>query len=101
MPGFTASDGSGFQPPIPLRKVPPDYPTDMRRSGVSGLVNVICTIDESGAVKEAKVKDSTDNGFDKAALAAARQWTFRPARRDGVAVPARANLPIVFTFAEP
>lgn len=100
-PAFATNDSSEYQPPLPLHQVPPGYPFDMRRSGISGRVNVTFLIDENGKVREAMVQDSTNHGFNQAALAAARQWTFRPAQRKGVAVPARANLPIVFAFAEP
>eukprot|EP01035_Chromulina_nebulosa_P057390 gene57390-biopygen41100 len=36
--------------PVPVRTVAPEYPDELRRDGVSGLVMVKCTIDVQGNV---------------------------------------------------
>jgi TonB family protein len=62
------------------------------------VVIVELAIDESGAVKGARVVRS-GGGFDSAAVDAARQWQFRPAQRAGTPVPSYAY--IVFGFRQP
>jgi len=97
---FAAAPGSDFQPPTPVRTVAPVYPLALRRNGVAGVVKVSCLIDEKGRIQETKVLDATDPALKEAALTAVSQWTFQPARRAGVAVPAWVNIPIRFVFAE-
>ena len=79
----------------PTTMVPPAYPP---RALGDGVVLVELAIDASGAMKDARIVRSA-GGFDSAALDAARQWRFRPAKRAGVAVPAYAY--IVFGFRQP
>ncbi len=81
--------------PSPTSMAPPMYPP---RALGDGVVIVELAIDVSGAAKDARVVRSA-GGFDGAALDAARQWRFQPARRAGVAVPAYAYL--IFGFRQP
>jgi TonB family protein len=97
---MSASDGITVQAPVPLRRVIPIYPFELRCEGLEGIVNVSCLVDEYGRVQEAKAASSTDPRFDVAAVAAVRQWTFTPGRRDGVPAPARVSLPIRFKLQE-
>jgi len=86
------------EPPVPVRTVPPDYPREMQRDGVAGIVMVSCVIDEKGDVQEVAIEEaSATNAFDPPALAAVKKWKFRsrpkstahpwPARRS----PSRSN----------
>lgn len=81
--------------PFPTSVVPASYPPMARGDGVV-LVEVL--VSPNGAVTQAKVIGSAA-GFDQAALAAARQWAFRPARRRGARIPTIAYL--VFGFRSP
>ena len=63
-----------------------------------GVVLVEVSVDGFGAVKDARVIGSAPP-FDQAALNAARQWRFRPARVNGHATAAYAYL--VFGFPQP
>jgi protein TonB len=81
--------------PSPIAPVNPDYPPRVLGDGVA-VIEVLVARD--GRVESAAVIHSA-GGFDGAALDAARKWTFRPAERDGVPVPAYAYL--VFGFREP
>lgn len=81
--------------PFPTSVVPASYPPMARGDGVV-LVEVL--VSPNGTVTQAKVIGSAA-GFDQAALAAARQWAFRPARRRGARIPTIAYL--VFGFRSP
>jgi protein TonB len=89
-----------WEAPVPEHTVRPRFPDEMRRAGNSGVVNVKCLIDENGVVREAEAVTASDRGFEQPALEAVRQWTFKPARRDGVPVAQRAMIPINFTLTE-
>jgi TonB family protein len=91
---------ANIQPPVPLNTVAPRYPDAMKRAGVDGTVTVYCLVDENGRVKEASVTNTTDRSFDGPAVEALWKWVFKPAQRDGIAVPMRVNVPVHFTIAE-
>lgn len=71
------------------------YPSDAA-GGERVEVELMLTLDASGTVVEARVVSASRAGFDDAALAAAKQLRFEPARRAGVAMPARIGYRYVF-----
>jgi TonB family protein len=81
--------------PVPTRWVVPGYPP---MAVGNAAVAVEVTVGETGSVTDAHVTASTP-GFDDAAVAAVRQWTFTPVLRDGKPVPSR--LAVVFFFPAP
>jgi protein TonB len=89
-----------LDPPVPVRTVPPVFPLDMRRANVSGVVTINCLVDPHGEVQDLKVVKSTNVAFVQAALDALKKWRFKPAQRDGSAVPIRVTIPIRFSMAE-
>jgi TonB family protein len=88
---LSASD----ETPSPTVANPAAYPP---RALGDGTVLVEVTIDNTGVLTDARVKVSSP-AFDAAAMAAARSWSFRPARRHGNAVTAHAYL--LFAFRQP
>jgi protein TonB len=96
--GAPAFAQSKTEPPVPVRTVPPDYPSELRREGVSGLVMVKCNIDEKGDVTETIVEKSSNEAFDKPAIAAVKKWKFKPAKQDGSPVAIKVSIPIKFVF---
>src|SRR2546425_1072447 len=95
---FPARAQTKAEPPVPVRTVAPDYPTELRRDGVSGLVMVKCTINEQGDVVEPQVEKSSNGAFDEPALKALRKWKFKPAKQDGTPVAIKVSIPIKFVF---
>ena len=89
---------SKTEAPVPVRTVPPDYPPDLRREGVSGLVMVKCSIDEQGNVTETTVEKSSNPAFEKPAMEALKKWKFKPAKQDGNPVAIKVSIPIKFVF---
>ena len=88
------------EPPVPVRTVPPDYPVEMRRDGVSGVVMVSCTIDEKGDVTDVSIEKSSNVSFNPAAMAAVKKWKFKPAKVDGAPVAKKVTIPLKFTVDE-
>jgi len=87
---------AGREPPVPVRTVAPEYPSDLRRDGVSGMVMVKCTIDEQGNVTEPEVLKSSNAAFDKPAVDAVKKWRFKPAKQDGTPVAIKVTIPVKF-----
>lgn len=76
-------------PPRVLREVTPEYPEAQRARGEAATVDVLVTIDANGAVSDAVVAEPVGPDFDAAALRAAKELTFEPARRGGTAVASK------------
>ena len=66
--------------PVLLQRVNPVYPENARKEGITGVVVVEATIDETGAVRDVRVIESPHEALAQAATDAVRQWRFEPAR---------------------
>jgi TonB family protein len=94
-----AGKGDWDQPPRLLRGTRPDYPPRAFQNRIQGTVMLEISIDEMGAVSEARVVESIP-ALDQAAIDCVQQWRFSPARRGGVAVPTLARAPITFSITD-
>jgi protein TonB len=87
-------------PPKPLKTVSPEYPELARQAGAEGTVLVTVTIDETGRVIAAVVTQSdTIQSLEQAALKAARDWLFTPAKQRDQPVKARITIPFGFSLS--
>lgn len=89
--------------PIPVRRkyVPPKYPRDALLRGLEGTVAVSFTVAPDGGPENIAVVSATPrNTFDRAAMAAVRQWQFDPAIVDGQAVSHPMEVEIEFVLDE-
>ncbi len=84
-------------PPAPVRTPPPEYPVQLKREGVSGMVVVNVVIDTDGTVAEVDVRKSTHSDFEAPAIEAVKHWRFKPAKKDGNAIRSKVALPLKFT----
>lgn len=93
----------GVTPPQLKTFVSAAYPPDAEKQGLEGNVVLQLDIDAAGKVTGATVVNPAGHGFDEAAVAAALQFVFAPALRNGKAVPARILYRYSFTLkkAEP
>jgi protein TonB len=83
-------------PAKPIKLTHPKYPKAAYKKKIQGTVVVEFAIDAEGKPHDLKVVESVP-GLDEAALAAVKEWTFSPARKNGVPVPTqKAKAPVVF-----
>ena len=81
----------------PLAMLPPQYPRNALSRGIEGWVDIVFGVDERGLVRDVKVRDADPPGlFDRAAIAGAERWRFRPVMEDGKAVRVRAATRVMF-----
>lgn len=86
---------------ISKQQAPPSYPLDAMDQGISGKVVLEIEVAADGTATDVTVVQSRPQGvFDAASIAAARQWRFTPARRDGLAVAGKVRVPIWFDLDE-
>ena len=61
------------------KTVPPEYPFDERRAGITGGVALAVLVSEEGLVADVQVLKSGGNRhFDNSAMKAVRQWKYQP-----------------------
>lgn len=80
--------------------VPPQYPFEMRRAGITGEVLVEFIVDTNGDVRNAFAVRSSQREFETAAVQAVSKWKFRPGKKGGRAVNTRMQQPISFSLAD-
>lgn len=78
---------------------PPSYPKIAFEQSIVGKVVVRVDVDAEGKATNVRVLEATPAGvFDEATVAAAKQWTFEPAIRNGKAVASALKIPVTFAM---
>jgi protein TonB len=80
-----------------VRQVPPQYPPDAYRRRQEGWVELEFTIGADGKVRDVRVaRAQPTRVFDREAIRAMQQWTFKPAQRNGQSVDSPGRRRIEF-----
>jgi TonB family protein len=96
--GVSASDVAG---PVPLRKVDPKYPPELRTAHVEGEVILYAIIRKDGTVDSIQLVHSVDTQLDANAMEALAQWKFQPAEKRGEPIDLEAVVHIPFRSRAP
>ena len=86
--------------PEVVKEVKPGYTRPRCRQKIQGSVWLKCVVGETGDITDVEVTRSLDTeyGLDQAAIDAARQWKFKPGRKDGKPVAVRITIELTFTL---
>ena len=95
--GSKASESRKKEPPVALSMLKPIYPFELRKAHVQGLVWIAFVIDRQGRPSEVQSLSDDQQALSAAAIAAVKQWKFRPAMIEGKPEPTRIAVPIGFT----
>ena len=78
--------------------MPPVYPDDAAQQKVQDVVVLQVLVDTAGRPESVKLLRGSRKApsLDEAATAAVRQWTFKPAKKDGQTVPCWFNVGVPF-----
>jgi TonB family protein len=90
--------GPGVRSPELIREVKPVYPRTAMSAGVQGMVVMDAVVLTDGTVGDVKITKSLDPDLDREAIRTVRQWRFKPATRDGTAVPVEVEIEMAFTL---
>lgn len=82
--------------PVPISRVAPQYPWELRRSRTEGEVVILLIVEANGTVSKVEVESSTHSGFEQTSIDAVRKWRFKPAEFKGKAVSCVMRVPIPF-----
>jgi TonB family protein len=89
----------GVTAPVLVKRAQPSYTPEARDAGVEGDVHLDARIDENGRVTNVRVVKSIPL-LDAQAEATAKQFEFRPARKNGVAVPTIVRIELAFRLRD-
>jgi TonB family protein len=95
---LVASDLAG---PVPLRKVDPKYPPELRTAHVEGEVILYAILRKDGTVDSIQLVHSVDSQLDANAMEALAQWKFQPAEKRGEPIDLEAVVHIPFRSRAP
>ena len=92
--------GDGVTLPRVVREMKPKYTAAAMEAKIEGTVWLECVVGKDGKVTDIEVTRSLDKeyGLDDEAVAAARQWEFKPGEKDGKPVPVRVTIEMRFTL---
>ena len=92
---------NGFEKPIAISKIIPEYPKVALDNDIQGIVEIQIKIDKEGDVAEAYVVYSDNTILENAALEAAKQYKFTPAKKNGEVIESWFIIPFTFKIKEP
>ncbi len=99
-PARRLQPGAGELKPVEILSKPrPMYTAEARQLKIEGEVLLDVTFGADGTLRVQRVDRGLGHGLDEAAIRAAQQIRFRPARRDGQPLDTVAVLHIVFELA--
>jgi protein TonB len=92
------SVGGDVTSPVLVTRVAPSYTSEAMVAKVTGVVMLEAVVRADGTVGDVRVVKSLDakRGLDQAAIAAAKQWVFKPGTRRGQAVDVIVTLVLEF-----
>ena len=88
--------GGGVSAPVVLSAPEPQFSQQARDAGVGGTVLVYLQVDPQGLPNKVRVLRGIGMGLDEAAVEAVRQYRFKPAMENGVAVTVEMNVQVNF-----
>ncbi len=82
--------------PSLLYRVEPEYSAEARAKRLEGVTTLYAEVTREGNATNVRVIHSLDPGLDAAAIAAVKQWRFRPGMRTGKPVTVAATIEVRF-----
>ena len=83
-------------PPVLVYHTQPQYSVEAQQKKVEGSVKLYAQIGTDGRAHRLRVIQSLGSGLDENAVAAVRQWRFRPALKNGRPVATESTIEVDF-----
>jgi len=100
LPREGTPESVGFRPPVPYRRIKPEYTSIAGRFDIAATVDVEMDLAADGTILKADVVRWAGFGLDGSALAAVRSMKWRPAEHSGRTLPVRVLLRYNFKKTE-
>jgi TonB family protein len=88
--------GGGVKAPSVISKVEPRYTQEARDAKLQGSVLLAVEINKQGVPENIRVLKGLELGLSESAVAAVKQWKFKPGMKDGKPVRVKANIEVNF-----
>jgi TonB family protein len=86
----------GLSAPKVASMVEPEYTEEAKDAKIQGTVALGLEVNAEGKAQNIYIVRSLDKGLDENAIAAIRQWTFKPGEKDGQPVTVAATIEVNF-----
>lgn len=100
LPESESPEAKGLRPPIPYKRIKPEYTRHAYLFGIRATVEIEVNIDSDGKVAGTEIVRWAGYGLDESVENAVRSMNWRPAERSGKTLPTRVLLRYNFTKAE-
>ena len=93
----TPDEAKNTKPPVLINSFTPKFSEAAHLLDYSGTVQISVWVEPSGLPSNLEVIQPAGLGLDELALAAVAGYRFRPAMKDGVAIPVKLFIPVGFS----
>jgi TonB family protein len=87
---------NGVSAPIPIYSPEPAYSEEARKAKFGGIALLWIVVDAQGNVRNIRIAKPLPMGLDEEAVKTVSTWKFKPATRQGVAVPVQVQVEVSF-----
>lgn len=94
--GGPYSAGNGVSAPIPIFSPEPAYSEEARKAKFGGIVMLWIVVDAQGIVRNIRIAKPLGMNLDEEAVKTVSTWKFKPAMRQGAAVPVQVEVEVSF-----
>lgn len=91
-PAEDSPEAKNFRPPMPFRRIKPEYTVPARFYNIGATVDISVDVDESGKILRTEITRWAGYGLDESVTEAVRKMNWRPAERGGKTLPMRILL---------
>jgi protein TonB len=95
-PGGVVQVGGGVKGPVIIYQPEPEFSEEARKAKFMGVVTVSLIVDATGKPQNVKVTRGVGMGLDENAVAAVKQYRFKPATENGKPVAVYLNVEVNF-----
>jgi TonB family protein len=98
-PGVAHVGDRGLTLPVVVKRVGIRYTAEAMRAGVHGPIIVECIVKTDGTIGDVRIVRAPQEplGMDDEAIKTAKQWRFKPGRKDGKPVPVLVSIDFQFS----
>ena len=92
MPADGTPEAKNFRPPMPYKRIKPEYTTTAYLYSVAATVDILLDVDEKGNILNLEIARWAGYGLDEAVTDAVRKMNWRAGERNGKSLPIRVLL---------
>jgi TonB family protein len=92
LPAENSPEARNFRPPLPYKRIRPDYTKIANLYGVEATVDAEIDVDENGKILNIEIVRWAGFGLDESVAETIRKMQWRAASRDGKTLPVRVLL---------